>query len=158
MRFKKFIFLFLSLFFITRSASLHAQGFGILKGVVTDATDKDAIVGAHIYDPSDKAHGVATDINGNYQLYLSKGKHTIICSYISNKSDSITILIDSSKSTEHNFVLEPASTQLETMVVSAGKYERKLEEITVSMEVIKPSLIENKNSTRSEERRVGKEC
>src|ERR1035437_4866607 len=147
MRFKKFIFLFLSLFFITRSASLHAQGFGILKGVVTDATDKDAIVGAHIYDLSDKTHGVATDINGNYQLRLSSGKRTIVCSYISNKSDSIIVLIDSLNPTEHNFVLESSSTQLETMVVSAGKYERKLEEITVSMEVIKPSLIENKNST-----------
>ena len=28
-----------------------------------------------------------------------------------------------------------------------GKYEQKIEEITVSMEVIKPSLIENKNTT-----------
>ena len=32
-------------------------------------------------------------------------------------------------------------------MVSAGKFEQKIEEITVSMEVIKPSLIENKNTT-----------
>ena len=38
-------------------------------------------------------------------------------------------------------------TSLEEVVVSAGKYEQKLSEVTISMEVIKPSLIENKNST-----------
>src|ERR1035437_3942332 len=146
MRLKKNIFPSLSLFFIIHAASLHAQSFGILKGVVTDASDKEAIVGAHIYDPSDKTHGTATDVNGNYQLRLSEGKHTIICSFISMKSDTVVVFSDSLKPVEHNFVLEPASTQLETMVVSAGKYERKLEEITVSMEVVKPTLIENKNS------------
>src|ERR1035437_7931454 len=103
MRLKKINYFFIPLFLITYSASLHAQGFGILKGIVTDASDKEAIVGAHIYDPSDKTHGVATDINGNYQLRLSSGKRTIVCSYISNKSDSIIVLIDSLNPTEHNF-------------------------------------------------------
>ena len=32
-------------------------------------------------------------------------------------------------------------------MISAGKFEQRLEEITVSMEVIKPNLIENKNTT-----------
>lgn len=142
-----FLSLFLSLFFVIVTASLHAQNSGILKGIVIDASDKEAVLGASIYDPADKAHGTASDINGNYQLHLSVGKHTIICSYIGMQSDSITVFIDSLKVTEHNFILESISTQLETMVVSAGKYERKLEEITVSMEVIKSTLIENKNST-----------
>jgi iron complex outermembrane receptor protein len=147
MRFKKNIFLSLSIFLAITSGTLHAQKFGIIKGVVTDISDKEAIAGAHIYDPKDRTHGVTTDINGNYQLRLSPEKHSIVCSFISMKTDSINVVIDSLKPIEHNFVLESASTQLETMVVSAGKYERKLEEITVSMEVIKPALIENKNSS-----------
>ncbi|HRD39883.1 MAG TPA: hypothetical protein PLC65_14735, partial [Bacteroidia bacterium] len=32
----------------------------------------------------------------------------------------------------------------------SGKFEQKLEELTVSMEVIKPDLIHNKNSTSIE--------
>ena len=36
---------------------------------------------------------------------------------------------------------------MDNIVISAGKFEQKLEEVTVSMDVIKPSLIENKNST-----------
>ncbi|MBI4931063.1 MAG: TonB-dependent receptor [Bacteroidetes bacterium] len=127
--------------------SLHAQSYGILKGVVSDVSDKEPIIGAIIFSSGDKSHGVASDINGNYELHLNPGKHTVICSIIGMRSDTMVVISDSLKAAEHNFILESASTQLETMVVSAGKYERKLEEITVSMEVIKSNLIENKNST-----------
>ena len=150
MRLKKKYYLSGFLFFIfgfPLFTSLYAQSFGTLKGVVQDASDKETITGAIIFDPADKKHGVISDVNGNYQLHLSPGKHTIICSIIGMNSDSAVVIIDSLKVMEHNFLLEPAATQLQTMVVSAGKYERKLEEITVSMEVIKSTLIENKNST-----------
>jgi iron complex outermembrane receptor protein len=40
--------------------------------------------------------------------------------------------------------------ELETVVVSAGKFEQKLEDLTVSMAVIKPGLLENKNVTNAE--------
>ena len=43
--------------------------------------------------------------------------------------------------------LEEASEVLGTVVISAGKFEQKLEEVTVSMDVIKPALIENKAAT-----------
>ena len=49
-----------------------------------------------------------------------------------------------------NIFLEQDSEQLKTVVVSAGRFEQNLEEITVSMEVMKPSLIENKNTTNIE--------
>jgi outer membrane cobalamin receptor len=35
---------------------------------------------------------------------------------------------------------------LDEVVISAGKFEQKLSDVTVSMEIIKPSLIENKAS------------
>ena len=37
--------------------------------------------------------------------------------------------------------MKPESQQISTVVISAGKFEQKIEEITVSMEVIKPSLM-----------------
>ena len=40
-----------------------------------------------------------------------------------------------------------SSEVLGTVVISAGKFEQKLEEVTVSMDVIKPALIENKSAT-----------
>jgi outer membrane cobalamin receptor len=143
----KFTCTFLCLFLITYSISLQAQNSGLLKGIVTDGSNKESIIGAAVYDPTDITHGVVTDVNGNYQLHLSPGKHKVVCSYVSMKTDSIIIVIDPTKTEEHNFLLKSEATQLQTMVVSAGKYEQKLDEITVSMEVIKPTLIENKNAT-----------
>ncbi len=136
----------LSLFLIACAVSAQAQPLGIMKGVVTDASNNESIIGAAIYDLSDITHGAVTDFNGNYQLKLKNGKHTIVCSFVSMKSDTISVTTDSLNPLEHNFILKSTATQLQTMVVSAGKYEQKLSEITVSMEVLKPSLIENKNS------------
>ena len=44
-------------------------------------------------------------------------------------------------------VLNEASKKLDVVVISAGKFEQRIEETTVSMEVIKPQMIENKNTT-----------
>lgn len=127
--------------------SAQAQRTGILKGLVLDASTNEPIPGANIYSARDNLHGVTSDMDGNYALTLSVGTHTIICSFISLKTDTFEVVIDSLSNTKHDVLLKPGITQLQTMVVSAGRYEQKLEEITVSMEVIKPTLIENKNST-----------
>jgi len=141
---KKIIFFFL---FLQITCLANAQSFGILKGTVLDALTKEQIVGANIYDANDITRGVVSNSDGNYELRMSLGKHTMICSYVSMRSDTFSVFIDSSKTSEYNILLKSTATQLQTMVISAGKYEQKLEDITVSMEVLKPSLIENKNST-----------
>jgi iron complex outermembrane receptor protein len=147
MALRKNIYFLLPLFIITFSISVHAQNSGILKGVVRDALDKEAVIGAIIYDLNDKTHGVVSDVNGNYQLHLNSGKCKVVCSIISMRADTFELVMsDTTKVSMHDFLLKSSSSQLETMVVSAGKYEQKLEEITVSMEVIKPTLIENKNA------------
>ncbi|MBI2968748.1 MAG: TonB-dependent receptor [Bacteroidetes bacterium] len=129
------------------SGLLFAQNSGTLKGIVTDASGKEPIPGANIYDLSDITHGTVSDFDGKYQLQLKHGKHSVVCSFMGFKSDTIVVFIDSLKPTMHDFRLQSSSIQLETMVISAGKFEQKLNEITVSMEVLKPVLIENKNST-----------
>ena len=58
-----------------------------------------------------------------------------------------SISLNKNEVTNLDIDLAPSSEQLSTVVVSAGRFEQKIEEITVSMEVIKPSLIENKNTT-----------
>ena len=44
-------------------------------------------------------------------------------------------------------VLNEVSKKLDVVEISAGKFEQRIEETTVSMEVIKPQMIENKNTT-----------
>ncbi len=125
---------------------MKAQGYGVLKGTIMDASTKEAIIGSTIYDANDITRGVVSDVNGNYELRMNLGKHNMICSFVGMRADTFTVFIDSNKVAEYNVMLKSNATQLQTMVVSAGKYEQRLEEVTVSMEVLKPSLIENKNA------------
>jgi iron complex outermembrane receptor protein len=41
-------------------------------------------------------------------------------------------------------------TQLNQVVISAGRYEQRLSEVTISMEIIKPALVQNTNTTNLE--------
>jgi hypothetical protein len=126
MRLKKKPLLLLFLFLIACSVSLHAQNSGTLKGIVREAGSNEAVIGAIVFDLNDKTHGSVSDVNGNYLLNLKAGRRTIVCSIIGMKADTFIVLSDSAKMTEHDFLLKSSSIQLETMVVSAGKYERKL--------------------------------
>jgi hypothetical protein len=123
---------------------------GTLKGNISDAESKESLPGATIQLAKDLSKGTAADIAGNYILQLDSGSYRIICGFVGLLNDTIEVLIMPGQTTEHNFKLKAQAKMLETVVVSSGKFEQKLEELTVSMEVIKPSLINNKNSTSIE--------
>jgi len=146
----KFRLLILIGLFIS-SVSLYSQtGTGVLKGNITDKDSKEPIIGATIQLLSDLSKGTATDIEGNYVLVLDTGKYKILCSYLGLQSDTFSVVIKENEIFQKNLALKQSAKTLETVVVSSGKFEQKLEELTVSMEVLKPSLIANKNTTSIE--------
>lgn len=127
--------------------SAIAQEKGLLKGTVTDGQTEETLIGANIVLSSDKGVGASTDIDGKYSFSIPEGTHTILCSFTGMETDSIEVDIRAGQTTVHDFALGMNSEQLGTVVVSAGKFEQKLEELTVTMNVIKPELIDNRNST-----------
>ncbi len=135
------------LLFLFLENSLQAQSSGMLKGTVIDAGSKDLITGAALMDASNKSYGAISDVNGNFEFRLPAGKHEIICSYIGMATDTFKVYIDSNAVSVYNILLHSTARNLNIVVVSAGKFEQKLEDITVSMEVLRPDLIEEKNTT-----------
>lgn len=142
---KKLLVLFLIL-----STVAISQQTGVLKGIITDASTKEVLPGATIQLKVDMAKGTAADIDGKYYLELDTGYHQLVCGYVGLGSDTFKVHIAAGQVTEKNVALKPIAKLLETVVVSSGKFEQKLEELTVSMEVIKPNLINNKNTTSVE--------
>ena len=120
----------------------------IIKGKITDSKTKETLIGVNVV-LSDNT-GVASDIDGNYELKLAAGEHNITFRFIGYTSQTKVVTAKAGETTTLNIPLEPAITQLDMVVVSAGKFEQKIEDITVSMEVIKPSLVENKATTSME--------
>ncbi|MDA0890444.1 MAG: TonB-dependent receptor [Bacteroidetes bacterium] len=116
-----------------------------ISGTITDATTKEALIGVNIVLTN--GGGTSTDIDGKYLLQIAEGEQKITFKYIGYEDIVKTITVQKNESKTLNIALSPSTKQLGTVVVSAGRFEQKIEEITVSMEVIKPSLIENKNTT-----------
>jgi len=126
------------------------QNRGILKGQIIDFDTKEVLPGATIQVLKNLSKGTATDIEGNFVLELDSGAHKLICAFVGLRSDTFEVNILPGKIIERNIQLKAMAKMLETVVVSSGKFEQKLEELTVSMEVIKPALVQNKNSTSIE--------
>ena len=141
---KKHLLSVLSLLFPLMS---FAQN-GTLKGIVTDGATKETIVGATII--ADDTSGAASDINGVYTLQLMPGTHSISLKYMGYQTFKQTVSILAGQTTALDIILKSEATELGTVVVSAGKFEQRLADVTVSMEVLKPYLTQNTNTTNME--------
>ena len=137
----------LAALFISNSFS---QTTGVLKGKITSIPNREALSSATIRLVNNPAKGTVTDIDGIYSLVLDTGYHKLMCDYIGLIPDTFTVHISADAITEKNIGLQSASELLNTVVVSSGKFNQKLNELTVSMEVLKPALINNKNTTSIE--------
>ena len=89
----------------------------------------------------------STDIDGQFKLNVTPGEHTITFSFIGYDKQSVSHFFVKNEKKEQTIVLSENVEIIETVVVSAGKFEQRLEETTVSIEVIKSSFIEDKNTT-----------
>ncbi len=119
-----------------------------ISGTVTDSTTGNPLVGAIVV--AGEKNGTATDINGRYTLTVEAGTQNIRVSYISYIPKTQTVTAVAGQTTPLNFQLQVNENRLNLVVVSAGRFEQKISDVTVSMEVLSPQLIENKNTNTIE--------
>lgn len=123
---------------------------GTLTGTIVDDETGETLIGASVFWSGDRTVGTIADDNGKYELKIPAGRQRVVFSYTGMKTDTLTVNIKENETTKLDVTLRDASKELGVVVVSAGKFEQKLEDLTVSMEVLKPDLIENKNTTSIE--------
>ena len=138
------VFRFSILFSFIYSFSCFAQN-GTIEGRVMDAKG-NVIVGASVIYKKDITIGAVSDDQGNYTLSLPAGNIKLLCKYSGMKSDTSNHLLIAGQVIKHNITLEPYVLEFEQVKVSVGKFDKPLEEQTVTMVVLKPELIENKNT------------
>jgi iron complex outermembrane receptor protein len=144
--------LFTILLTITCLSSYAVAQEGTLFGKVVDQSN-EPLVGATIIFRGDVTRGTTTDLEGNYTLKLPVGMQTLIYRYTNMVTDTVQVDIPNQGIVERNIVLleyEEAVKEFSGVEIRIGKFDRRPEDITVSVEVIRPELIENKN-TRSVE-------
>jgi outer membrane receptor protein involved in Fe transport len=135
---KKILTLF---FFISSSLFLPAQN-AFIKGTCMDAKTKEKLTGVTI--AVDDTSGTVTDVNGNYFFKTPNGTHRLTYKLVGYLPLVKSIVLPDKDTLTESILLEQDAKELGIVVISAGRFEQKLTDVTVSMEVLKPSLIENK--------------
>ena len=131
----------LLLVFITGLCNAWAQH--TVTGKVVDQ-DAEELIGVNISVKNITGLGAVSNFDGDYTIELPLGCHDLLFQYIGFEDFLKRICSEKTGSTNLNIRLKESSEILGTVVLSAGKFEQRLEEVTVSMDVIKPELIENK--------------
>ena len=121
--------------------SIHLSAQNFLSGIVKDANTNQPLIGVTIQ--LDNGNGSVTNASGKYSIKSEKELQKITFSYVGYQTKTIELNIV--KFDHKDVYLVENNSELNLMVVSASKFEQKLEEVTVSMDVIDSKLIESKN-------------
>lgn len=114
-----------------------------LSGKVTDASNGEALIGVNVvYAPG---RGVATDVNGAYTLTLPAGAQRITFSFIGYTTYTESVTLAAGEQRKLDAKLAIAANQLDAVVVTAGRFEQRVGEVTQSLSVLRPEIILNKN-------------
>ena len=116
-----------------------------ISGIVREKSTNTPIVGAKI-TASDGAKAIS-DFDGKFKLNSQEFPVIIITSMMQFINDTTTV----NKAEEIIIKMGEQTKDLETVVVSAGRRQQAIEEVPVSMEIIRPQLIDNKGITDLEQ-------
>lgn len=135
------------IFFLITGNLAFGQEKGTFKGQVVADDTGEPLIGAHIKLKNDISIGAISDIDGNFAISVNPGTQLFLVSFTGMQIDSLSVNIVAGQVTEKVIRMKPYVNILEGVEIKVGKFDRPYEEITVSMEVLKPGLIENKNTT-----------
>jgi outer membrane receptor protein involved in Fe transport len=130
-----------SILFILSSLVATGQK-AVLSGKVTDGKTGEGLFAATVYV---NGSGAVTDFDGAFSFEVDPGSYDVKVSFVGYETFSRPITLAAGERRELSISLEQTVTILNTATVTSGKYEKPLGEVTVSLEVLRPNLIENTN-------------
>ena len=121
------------------AVSLFSQNATVY-GVVTDQGTGLPLLFANVQcGPK----GAVADLDGTYKIEIDPGTFQVVFSYVGYAPHTESVSLAADESLELNIALSEEVNVLQTATVTSGKFEKPLGEVTVSLEVLKPGLIEN---------------
>ena len=130
------------------STMLWAQKINVT-GTVTDEKDNAPMPGVTVLVKG-TTNGTQTDDNGKYSLEVEPGTHNLEFRAVSYTTRTILVTTLDGKNREVNMKMAVESQELDIVVVTGSKYEKKLSEEVVTMEVLKATVITQQNARMDE--------
>jgi iron complex outermembrane receptor protein len=116
---------------------------GRIKGIIRD--EKGVVLsGAAVIYRKDVTIGALSDEQGKYELEVPSGNCRLICRFTGMVTDTLTVQIIPNQTVTVDITLEFFIKEIKQVEIKVGKFDKPIEEQTVTMVVIKPELIENK--------------
>src|SRR5690606_9390651 len=123
-----------------------------IQGKIKDADTKEPLALATVYlteigqTSTIGSKGTIADLDGFYRIEHLPGKYTLHCTALGYHPRKIEVEIKKNgEITFLDFTMKPNPMTLDDVVYSENKNPTKLEEATVSIQLVKPSLIQNRN-------------
>ncbi len=145
---KNKISLFFLMFMCTLCAWAQTSG-GVhmteVSGVVTDFQTREPLIGVTVCDKNDPSKGTVTDFDGHYTILVDTRKPTMLSfSYVGYGTETRSV---NSLTKVLNVPLLTHNEILDDVVVTAGRFEQRSTDVTVSMEVLKPQALRSQAPT-----------
>lgn len=137
------------LFLLFIAIQQNAISQNIVSGTISDNESKEPLTSVTVGVKSSTI-GTSTDIDGKYELKLDAGKYVLVFSYVGFATIEKEIELNGSPLIL-DLTMLPEAFMNETVIVTDGKYEKKLEESTVSIDVIGLAQLESNNVTSLDE-------
>lgn len=120
-------------------------GYSQITGTIIDKSTKEPVYGAKIFASSGEK--VISDFDGIFVISPKAYPVTLIITANTFLNDTIKITKDGN----YTFKLIESVQVIKTVVVTAGRRDQNIEDVAISMEIIRPELFENKGLVNLEE-------
>ena len=120
-------------------------GFSQITGTIIDQTTKDPVYGAKVF--ASTGERVISDFDGIFVIQPKSYPVTLIITAKTFLTDTIKI----TKKGDYTIKLFESVQIIKTVVVTAGRRDQDIEDVSISMEIIRPELFENKGLLNLEE-------
>jgi outer membrane receptor protein involved in Fe transport len=114
-----------------------------LTGIVIDGFTREPLIGVTILNKDDGT-GTVTDMDGRFAIDLKQLPAHVQFSYVGYQTDTRVIRTIPAK---YEVLLQANNEVLDEVVVTAGRFEQKMTDVTVSIEVLKPEAIRQQAPT-----------
>ncbi|MCP4311705.1 MAG: TonB-dependent receptor [Bacteroidetes bacterium] len=125
--------------------TMWGQKSGTLTGTITDVETGEPMIAVNI--SANRQSGTISGEDGGFSLKLSEGDHLVEFYYVGYEMASRELSIRDGENLHVDVEMTMSSNMLDEVVVSAGKFEQKLSDVTVSLEILHPRQLSNQNIT-----------
>ncbi len=134
---------------LASSVFQKAVSQGVVRGRIYDKNTLEPLAGVYIL--YGRHLGTTSDDNGHYSFTAKAEKLTITFQYIGYQSVIKEVSLPENDTLVLDVTLEMKIKEIDQIVVSAGKTEQRIAELTVSMDVIRSSFLSSNHVTDAQE-------